>query len=247
MSDLKARIAAGEVIAGTWVKTPHPVVAEVLDRTALDCMVLDAEHAPFDRGSLDACLAVARTVPVLVRVPSAAPHHILQALDSGAAGVVVPHVRSAAEAEAAVLATRYVAGGRGFAGTPRAAGFGTHGMARARADATRTVLIAQIEDAEAVENIDAIAAVAGIDALFVGRADLTISIGAETPDDARVVEAVERVCEAGQASGRPVGMFLARAGDVGQWRARGVTVFLLASDHDFIRAGVDALAAGIRA
>ena len=102
----KSRLAAHEPLVGTFVKTPSAIVVEVLGLTELDCVCLDAEHAPFDRGTLDACIFAARAtgMDVLVRLPSAAPEHLLQALDSGATGVVVPHVRSAAEAAAVVTA-----------------------------------------------------------------------------------------------------------------------------------------------
>ena len=245
---LKRRIADGELVVGTWVKTPHPVIAEVLGLTALDCMVLDAEHAPFDRTTLDLCLAAARGTakPALVRPASGSPELILQALDMGASGVIVPHVRSVSEAEAVVRATRYAPGGRGYAGTTRAAGFGTKGMSRTRADATDVVVIAQIEDIEGVEAVEAIARVEGLDALFIGRADLTIAYEAESPDDPRVVAAVERICAAGRASGRAVGMFLPRPGDAALWRPKGASLFLLASEHDFIVSGANALATALR-
>jgi 2-keto-3-deoxy-L-rhamnonate aldolase RhmA len=245
---IKQRIASRELVVGTWVKTPHPIIVEVLGLTDLDCVVLDAEHAPFDRGSLDSCLIAARGAakPALVRPATSAPEQILAALDMGAAGVIVPHVRSAAEAEAIVRATRYLPGGRGFAGTTRAAGYTTKGMSRTRADARDIAVIAQIEDVEAVDTIDAIAAVEGIDALFIGRADLTIAYEAETPDDPRVVAAVERICAAGQAAGRAVGMFLPRPGDASQWRAKGASLFLLASEHDFILKGAAELNQQVR-
>jgi 2-keto-3-deoxy-L-rhamnonate aldolase RhmA len=246
MSLLKKRLASGELLIGTWVKTPHPTIVEVLSLTSLDCLVLDAEHAPFDRAQLDTCLSVAREMPVLVRTASAAHEHILQALDSGAAGVIVPHLRSASEAEAAVRASRYVRGGRGYAGTPRAAGFGTRGMTANRAAAENVIVIGQVEDVEAIDAIDEIAAVEGIDALFVGRADLTVSFGVESPDDPIVVGAVERVCSAGKAAGRTIGMFLARPADAQQWLAKGASLFLLQSDHDFLRSGAEALVASVR-
>ncbi len=244
---LKQRLRGGELTVGTWVKTPDPRIVEVLALTGLDVLVLDAEHAAFDRGTLDLCIMAARgRKPVLVRPQSGDPAAILQALDCGADGVIVPHVRSAAEAEAVVRACHYVPGGRGYAGTSRAAGYGTLGMARHRAAAGDVAIIAQIEDVEAVYDIDAIASVEGIDALFIGRADLTIAYTAENADDPRVVAAVERVCAAGSAHGRTVGMFLPRTGDATVWRTKGATLFLLASDHDFIVAGANALAAGVR-
>ena len=249
LAGFKARLNSGGLVTGTWVKTPHPIIVEVLGQTGLDCLVLDAEHAPFDRGSLDLCIAAARScaMPVLVRPASGASEHLLQALDSGASGVIVPHVRSAAEAAAIVKACHYAPGGRGYAGTSRAAGYGGFGMARTRELAAHVAIVAQIEDVEGVEAIDAIAVVPGIDALFIGRADLTIAYGADTMDDPQVVAAVARVLAAGVAAGRSVGMFLPRAGDAAAWQARGASFFLLASDHDFIRAGADALAASLRA
>ena len=249
LAGFKTRLGSGGLVVGTWVKTPHPIIVEVLGQTRLDCLVLDAEHAPFDRGSLDACIAAARSceMPVLVRPASAAPEHLLQALDSGASGVIVPHVRSAAEAAAIVQACHYAPGGRGYAGTSRAAGYGGFGMARTRDLAAHVTVVAQIEDVEGVDAIDAIAAVAGIDALFIGRADLTIAYGADSPDDPQVVAAVTRILSAGLAAGRSVGMFLPRPGDAAAWQDRGASFFLLASDHDFMRSGADALAASLKA
>lgn len=246
---LRDRLHTRDLLAGTWVKTPHPHVVEVLALSPLDLFVLDAEHAPFDRASLDLCIMAARAggKPVLVRPASSAHEHILNALDCGADGVIVPHVRSAAEAREIVRACHYVPGGRGFAGSSRAAGYTTLGMAKHRERAKDVIVIAQIEDVEAVEAIDEIAAVEGIDALFIGRADLTISYAAETPDDAVVVAAVDRICAAGQAAGGTVGMFLGRVGDVPEWRAKGASLFVLQSDQDFLLKGAAGLAAAIRA
>jgi 2-keto-3-deoxy-L-rhamnonate aldolase RhmA len=242
------RLIAGELLAGTWVKTPHPHVVEVLSHTSLDCMVLDAEHAPFDRAALDLCILAARAggKTVLVRPQSASHAQILNALDCGADGVILPHIRGAAEATDAVKACHYVSGGRGYAGSSRAAGYTTKGMAKHRADAQGVMVIAQIEDVEGVDNIDASASMPGIDALFIGRADLTISYGAATPDDAVVVGAVERIVAAGKAAGRATGMFLGRPSDVPMWRDQGASLFILGSDHDFLLQGAANLAQAIR-
>ncbi|MBY9064342.1 aldolase [Sphingomonas yunnanensis] len=242
---LKQRLAAGERIVGTFVKTPSPIVVEVLALSSLDCLCLDAEHAPFDRAAIDGCVLASRASgkDVLVRVASTTPEHVLGALDCGATGVVAPHVRSADEARALVRMAHYGAGGRGYAGSSRAAGYTTRPMAdHLAASARRTVVIAQIEDPEAVDAIDDIARVDGIDALFVGRADLTVAYGTADQDDPRVVAAVERVCAAGRACGRPVGMFLSRAADIPLWGEKGATLFLLGSDHGFLLAGAKALA-----
>jgi 2-keto-3-deoxy-L-rhamnonate aldolase RhmA len=244
----RERLRAGEILAGTWIKTPHPHVVEVLGLSSLDVLVLDAEHAPFDRASLDLCIMAARAagMPVLVRPASAAHDQILNALDLGADGVILPHIRTADEAADAIKACHYTSGGRGYAGSSRAAGYTTKGMAAHRAAAKDVIVIAQIEDVEGVDNIDAIARVDGIDALFIGRADLTIAFGADTPDDAVVVEAVDRVVAAGKAAGRVTGMFLGRVGDVPMWREKGSSLFILGSDHDFLLQGAARLGEGVR-
>lgn len=249
MSDFRERLRACETLAGTWIKTPHPHVVEVLAQSPLDCLVLDAEHAPFDRAALDLCLMAARAggKPVLVRPADAGPAQILNALDCGADGVVLPHIRSVAEAEAAVRACHYRPSGRGYAGSSRAAGYGSLGMAATQANAAGVSVIAQIEDLEGVEAVEAIAAVPEIDCLFIGRADLTIAYGAETPDDPQVVAAVSRIVAAGRAAGVATGMFLPRPEDVPAWRAAGASLFLLQSDQEFLRAGAAALAERIRA
>ena len=246
--NFKDRLAQRELIVGTWVKTPDVSVVEVLSLTELDCLVLDAEHAPFDRRDIDGGVMAAQRSgkPILVRIPAARPEYALQALDCGATGIVVPHVRSAAEAEAAVRMCHYGAGGRGYAGSSRAANYTRTAMPDHLANsAAKTVVILQVEDPEAVEAIEEIAGVDGADALFVGRIDLSVAMG-KSPDDPAVIEAVARVCEAAQRHGRTVGMFLSRVEDVAQWRERGASLFLLASDHAFLLAGAASLCEAVR-
>ena len=241
---LKQRIADGHPLIGTFLKTPSPILVEVLATCGLDLVCLDAEHAPFDRSGIDACVMVARLLdlPVIVRTPTSAPEHILNALDCGADGVLLPHIRSAAEAQAAVRSATYGPGGRGYAGSSRAARYGLAPMAEHRAaSAARTVVIAQIEDVEALDAIEAIAATPGIDALFVGRIDLTVALDASSPDAPEAIAAVDRIVAAGVAVGRPVGMFVPRDNDVAGWRAKGASLFLQGSDHGFLRAGATAM------
>jgi staphyloferrin B biosynthesis citrate synthase len=243
---LKSRLAGGEMLLGTFVKTPHPHIVEVLTTSGLDLLCLDAEHAPFDRRDLDGCIMAARAgaLPVLARPAAATAEHILNALDCGADGVLVPHVRSAAEARAVAAAGHYGPGGRGYAGSSRSAGYGAIGIpAHLANSANRTCVIAQIEDVEALQEIDAIAAVGGLDALFIGRIDLTIALGCTDPDDAKVIAACDAIIAACVAARRPVGIFTSRPSDVEQWRAKGVSLFLLGSDHGFVRDGARALRA----
>jgi 2-keto-3-deoxy-L-rhamnonate aldolase RhmA len=249
MSHLKSCLASGAPLLGTFVKTPHPHIVEVLAMAGLDCLCLDAEHAPFDRRDLDACILAARAgrMPVLVRPASSSAHEILNALDCGADGVLVPHVRSAEEAAAVAASAHYGPGGgyarRGYAGSSRSAGYGLRAIPdHLAASAAHTVVIAQIEDLEALDAIEAIAAVPGIDALFIGRIDLTIALGCTSPDDPAVIEAVEHILAACRDAGRACGMFTPRAADVPMWREKGASFFLLGSDHAFLREGAASLA-----
>lgn len=248
MESFKSRLASGAPLLGTFIKTPHPHVVEVLAGTGFDCLCLDAEHAPFDRRDLDAGIFAARAggMPVLVRPASSAAHEILNALDCGADGVLVPHVRSAAEAEAVAASVHYGPGGgsarRGYAGSSRAAGYGTRAIPdHLTASAATSVVIAQIEDLEALDEIDAIAVVPGIDALFIGRIDLTIALGCTSPDDPKVIAAVEHILAACRAANRACGMFTPRPADVPHWQEKGASLFLLGSDHGFMRDGAASL------
>lgn len=245
---LKGKLAAREATLATFIKTPHPAVVEVLAMSPLDALILDAEHAPFDRADLDLCVLAARAggMDVLIRPPSASPEHVLQALDLGATGVLAPHVKSADDARALVAACRYGPGGRGYAGSSRPARYGRKPMAEHIADSNAgVVIVAQIEDLEALDAIDDILAVDGIDAFFIGRADLTVALGCTSPDDPKVIAAVERICAAGRAANRCIGMFFGRTSDAPHWIAQGASFFALASDHAFLSAGAERLRAEV--
>ncbi len=240
----KARLTAREPLVGCFVKTPHPTVVEVLGQCPLDFLILDGEHSPFDRAAADLCLLAARAVgmAVLVRVPDASPSTILAALDSGAAGVVVPHVTSAEQARALAACMHYVPGGRGIAGTTRAGGYGALPLAEHRSRARDEVsLICQIEDREGVDCFAEIAAVPDVDALFVGRADLSVSYG----HDDFSSPGIDLICgEVLGASGAATGLYCAPGEDFSRWAAHGASFCVTGSDHSFLAQGAKALAAG---
>jgi 2-keto-3-deoxy-L-rhamnonate aldolase RhmA len=243
-NSFKAMLRTGRPCVGTWIKTPHPMVVEVLCRTNLEVLCLDAEHSPFDRRDLDGCIFAANAsgMPVLVRVPSPDAHQILNALDLGATGIVVPHVRNAREAEAAVRHSHFEQNGRGYAGSTRAARYTGRTMTdHIKASQAATVVVAQIEDVEGVDAITEIVSVDRLDCVFVGRADLAVSYGAASPADAVVVEAATRVAKAARAANLPVGMFVSDFGEIPGWVKLGVTLFLLESDHVFLLRGANQL------
>ena len=236
----KQRLQSGEALIGTFLKTPSMMTTEVLSRTELDVVCLDAEHAPFDRADIDRCLLPLRHAGMasLVRVQSAAPEQILNALDCGATGVVVPHVDSVEKARACAAAAKYGDRGRGYAGSTRAAGYASNSIAQNLSlNADETVVVAQIEDLAALGCIDEIAQVEGIDCLFIGMMDLTVALGAAAADDPRVVEAAEKICCAAREANRRIGIFVPTIDEVAFWRQRGVSLFLMASEHTFLKQG----------
>lgn len=243
------KVMSGQPLAGTFMKTPSVDVLEVLILAGLDFVCLDAEHAPFDRAALDILCAVSRAAgfPVLVRVPSGEASQIGMALDAGADGIVVPHVTDADTAARVARAARFGPGGRGYAGSTRWAGFATRTMPDILAASADTLVVAQIEDPEAVEAAEDIAATDGIDALFLGPADLSVGYGHDRQDNADVAEAYRRTAQAARQSGRAFMTFVpdaARARDMAE--AHGVSVFFIASEHAWMLQGARAAVAGIR-
>ncbi|MFT5139582.1 MAG: 2-keto-3-deoxy-L-rhamnonate aldolase RhmA [Lysobacterales bacterium] len=240
----RKRLRARDALIGTFVKSPSSIVCEVLGDSKLDAVCLDAEHAPFGRMQLDSCIHALRAsgMPALVRLQSDKPEGILNVLDSGATGIVVPHVMSADQAEAIAKSAHYGRGGRGFAASSRAAGYIEKKMAdHLRDSKEQTTVIVQIEDIEAVDVVEEIASVKGVDCLFVGRIDLTVAYGAESPDDPRVIAAVERICAAGKAVGMAVGMYVPNVRESQKWIEKGASLFLLESDQAFLAKGAEML------
>jgi 2-keto-3-deoxy-L-rhamnonate aldolase RhmA len=231
----RQRMLAGERLVGTFLKTPTSHATEIIAALGFDFVVIDQEHAPFDRTTTDIALMAARgcNIPALVRVSG--PEAILSVLDCGASGVLVPHVSSAAYARKAVSLCRYRAG-RGYASSTRAGGYTAVPMWQhiRRSDEAVTV-IAQIEDPAALDEIDAIAAVEGIDSLFIGRGDLTAAFGDETPNPPAVRRAVETIATAARKANKPVSVYVGGRPEVEWLQGQGATAFVCNSDQGFLR------------
>jgi 2-keto-3-deoxy-L-rhamnonate aldolase RhmA len=232
----RSRLLTHEHLIGTFVKTPTTHATEILGALGFDFVVIDEEHAPFDRATTDTVVLAAKASGIAALVRVQGPASILSVLDCGATGVLAPHVANAAYAREIASACRYRGGRRGFSGSPRHAGYGATGMWKTveAADATTTV-IAQIEDPEALDEIDAIAAVEGIDALFIGRGDLAVALGAQSSDAPEVRSAVERIGKAARAAGKPVCVFVGGREEASWLQEQGATAFVVSSDQGFMR------------
>ncbi len=248
IATFRSRVRARESLVGTFLKTPAYELIEVLAPSGLDFLCLDAEHAPWDRARMDACLALGRALdfPLLVRVSDTAPKEILQALDSGAVGIVVPHVTSGAVAAEIAKVSRFGPGGRGFAGSTRWAGYATRPMAEVLAQGDETVVIAQIEDPEAVENATEIAGAEGIDGVFLGPADLSVGYGRTDQNGPELAAAFDIVNAASRGAGIGFATFATGPDHAAQIAPKGPHMFFVSSEQGWMRAGATAAAKEIK-
>ena len=241
-STFRARVLAREWLSGTFVNLGCAMSAEIAGTAGFDWVLLDHEHGPGGEDTLLHQLHALGGTPAfsIVRIAANEPPRFKRVLDLGAGGVMVPYVNNEAEARAAVAALRYPPRGvRGVAKFTRAAGFGQEfGDYYAHAHEW-LVTMAQIETPEALANIDAIAAVDGVDVLFIGQLDLSTNMGIQSDlEHPRFVEARRRVAEAAKRAGKAAGILLTAAAQVAGVRDEGFTMVALGSDGGAVNAGL---------
>jgi 2-dehydro-3-deoxyglucarate aldolase/4-hydroxy-2-oxoheptanedioate aldolase len=234
----------GTLCLGSWVAIGHPVVADVKARAGPDVLVLDTEHATTTLETIENMVRAVEAAPgrtrTVVRVPTNDPTRLKRVLDIGVDGVQVPMVDSAAEAEALVAAVRYPPSGtRGIAGT-RATGYGADIDEYVTTDDSRVVTIAQIESPQGVANVEEIVAVDGIDAVFLGHADLAGRLDCFGDDDApALATAVDRVVDACRSADCPVGTIVADPHTVDPEVRDRYDYLILGKDITQLRAGTE--------
>ncbi|MCU0504823.1 MAG: aldolase/citrate lyase family protein [Chloroflexi bacterium] len=243
VADARALFAAGGAV-GTWVSAADPTVAEVLAGAGLDFLAIDGEHGVVDAGSLGPILAAIRAhgLPTLFRVAENEQARIQHALDAGAGGVIVPRVRSAADAARAAAATRYPPEGTRGIAPRRASGYGRDAGYLARANGL-VACVVQVETGEALEDLAAILATPGVDALLVGPNDLAGSLGHTGDiDHPENLAAIERVRAAAVAAAMPVGIHVRTGAEARARLAEGFAFATVATDVGLLAAAADALA-----
>jgi 4-hydroxy-2-oxoheptanedioate aldolase len=205
----KSAIARREdLLFGTWIKLPAAESVELVALAGFDFVVIDLEHSPISLQTAFQLIGTARLsgVSPLVRIPGLDAGFMQRVLDAGADGILLPHVDSAEQARAAVSVARFPpVGTRGVGATSRAGGWGLLGRDEyLRFGQEEVALIAQIESAEAVKAAREIATVDGLDALFIGAADLSVSVG-KTEADPEVTEMISSVIEVAKETRVPIG------------------------------------------
>lgn len=238
---------ADRPLAGMWVCSGSPLIAELCAGAGLDWLLIDAEHSPNGLESILAQLQAVHGYPIqtMVRPPVNDTVLIKQYLDLGVQNLLIPMVHSVVDAEAAVAATRYPpAGVRGVGSAlARAARWNRVPDYLARAGKTISVTV-QIESTTAVEAVEAILAVDGVDAIFVGPADLAASMGVlGQQEHPRVRAAVEHCLSAAQKAGKPAGVNAFNPATARHYLDKGASFVLVGADVALLARGSESLAA----
>jgi 2-keto-3-deoxy-L-rhamnonate aldolase RhmA len=237
MNSLRDKLKKGPAL-GVLVSSNSPDVVEVLSMTGLDWLMIDLEHATIDAQAFKTlCRAAAGRCSVIARVPKNDSIWISQVLDAGADGIIVPQVNSVEEAKLVVQYARYSPVGKRGIGLGRAQGFGAHFKEYVEAANDHIMVAAQIEHIEAINAVEEIAALPGMDALFVGPYDLSDSLQLRGDiTHPHVTEAIARVKRACDAKHLPVGIFCSDVQVAGARIREGFRLLAVGSDFSMLRA-----------
>jgi 4-hydroxy-2-oxoheptanedioate aldolase len=247
---LRERILRGDLLVGTFLNLGAPLAVELAGLAGLDWLLIDLEHGAGTEADLLAQLYAAETtgVTALVRVEMSARLRVGRALDLGAGGIMVPRLETAAEAVAAVSYVRYQPDGiRGVALLTRGAELGRVGHGDTRRKSQTLPLVVQVENPGMVDHAAEIAAIDGVDVLFVGPTDLTHSLG--IPGDFAnpvYLDALRRVVAGARGSGKEAGILLRRPEDVERHVDMGFRFIGVGSDGAWIADGATAATATAR-
>jgi 2-dehydro-3-deoxyglucarate aldolase len=196
MTSLKKKFLKKELAIGTWITLAHPAIAEIMAKAGFDWITVDLEHSVITIREAEELIRVIDLCGVtpLVRLSANDPVEIKRVMDAGAHGVIVPMVNSAEEAIKAVESVHYPSGGRRGVGLARAQGYGNRFEQYKKWLSTESIVIVQIEHIKAVENLDSILSVEGVDGFIVGPYDLSGSLGIPGQFDNKLMnEAMSRV------------------------------------------------------
>ena len=245
----KAGLNEGHRQIGLWCSLASSISTEVVAGSGFDWLLLDMEHSANDLRDIYAQIQVMTegTASAVVRVPSDEPITIKRILDTGVQSLMIPNIDDADQACRAVAATRYAPRGiRGFSQAPRAARFGRIPDYHARCEAEICVVV-QIESRRALDNLEEIAAVEGVNGIFIGPGDLSTSLGylgqQNHPDVVQVVEdAISRI----RTTGKPAGILTANEELAHRYIAAGTRFTAVGSDIGLLARTSEALAARFR-
>lgn len=242
---LKRRLLAGEVAVGSWVSMDGLLPAEVMAHAGFEWLVIDMEHGPVTMEAAQGIIMAIRTTETtpLVRVGWNDSALIQQALDIGAYGLVVPMINSRAEAERAIRDARYPPlGERSRGGTRSRLAFHTDATTYGLRANDETLLLVQIETADGLRQAEEIAALDGIDGLFLGPNDMSSALGCWPPvwkdQPAVLADAIARIPTVARAHGKCAGIMVPNAEAANQCIALGYEFISLTSDSALMEQGI---------
>jgi 4-hydroxy-2-oxoheptanedioate aldolase len=246
MKNLKKRLKEGETLHGCWLNLGSSLTAEIVGLSGFDWVLIDLEHGAGSEKDVLAQLQALESTPtsVFVRVESADSPRISRVLDMGAQGIMCPKVNNAAEAQKVISGLHYPPfGNRGVAKMVRATAFGVN--FQNYYDVSRETLlgIVQIETAEALHHLDEIAALEGVDVLFIGPADLSMELGIFGQFEHPIfLDALKRINEAAQKAGKSTGILFFNADDYQKYHDMGIRFIACGADATFVADGARNLA-----
>lgn len=208
---LKEKLRKKEIVIGSWIQLGHPAIAEIMARAGFDWLVVDLEHTVI---GIDMAGDLIRTIDLcgvspLVRLTSNDPNQIKRVMDAGAHGIVVPMVNTPVEAASAVAATRYAPLGSRGVGLARAQGYGVNFQRYLQWQSDGPVVIVQIEHKDAVDQLEEILTVPGVDGFMIGPYDLSCSMGIPGQfEKAEFIDTMARIRETGRRLGCPAGFHI---------------------------------------
>jgi 4-hydroxy-2-oxoheptanedioate aldolase len=250
---LAARLRAGEIVHSAWCGLAAPIVAETIAREGFSAVTLDQQHGLYDMGTTAAGIAAVRAAgaAAVVRVPLGDFAVVSRVLDFGAEAAIAPMINTVDDARAFVAAAKYPPLGERSWGPHRATALaGIADQKNYLREANGWILtFAMIETRAALDNVDAIAAVAGIDALFIGPSDLSIALtDGQTldPHSAEVEAGLERVVAAARRAGKIAGLYCVNAARAVACAKRGFSFLAVGSDLAFLRAGTAEQVKGLK-
>lgn len=241
MKGLKQRLTRGESVIGTFASLGTAITTEMLARAGFDWLMLDLEHGMGSEADIVHQLQAmeASNCSAIVRVEGGQRQRIHRVLDAGAHGIMCPRIYTVNEAQKVVLAMRYTPEGeRGVAKLIRASNFGVDFASYLKRSREELLGVIQIETIESVECVDQIAALDGVDVLFVGPADLSMALGVFGQlDHPKFTAAFDRVVAAAKKHHKAVGFLILNPADFETYYERGVRFFACGTDAHFLNSG----------
>ncbi len=237
---VKRALQRGEVVIGTMIQESRsPAIAQILANIGFDFMFIDMEHGAYDLETVADIIRVARLAGIcpLVRVPDPEYHLMARPLDAGAQGVMIPRVEAREQVERIVERVRYPpVGVRGVAASRGHTDYRRQKL-RSLADwlNQETLIVIQIERRRALERVEELVSVPGVDVALVGTNDLALSLGVPEPTDQAIIAGVERVITACREAGVAPGIHLRDVEALGRWMRRGVRMIACSTDVDLLQ------------